>query len=531
MLPVLKSDLGPLDFINQGKFGEVYRTAYKFHSADPAELANPTELVYKEYKASAPASLRARSAARAERAVQFRDDLLVDKGARGILDTYFAWPREVVQDDFTGETCGFLMPLAPHAYFWQLWRQAEGRYVNVPRTLDWVTTTENIWQVNRVDLSEVTATDRLFLMAQLVYAIGWLHKRNWVFGDLSFTNVAFAMYPDPPRLLIFDCDDAVDLVGPPGEQPHSPFWVPPECRASPVAPQDRVTDVYKLGLAIVPCLKPGDGTAFTNDVGRLADILDDEGMKLLTRTLSVDRDERPTAKELFTYLDRIATSRMVPPMIAHAEVVSPLLPPGGNARLHWEIEGAEEINVYLGDRPREQVRAVTSSDPPGECAFPVTRSGQVTVEAKNRYGSTTRVVGDVALFEIPQFVLDPLAMPRPDVPGVPDYTMAPIPDLPVGHPDPPDVPSVPEPRFTEVFRELAPGAALTSPGQHINALLDTSRSLLDSLLAENERFSGGLRSRKERFTAQMRRMKMGNSNGQALLACAPWRRGPQTAGG
>jgi hypothetical protein len=526
VLPVPKSDLGQLDFISEGKFGKVYRTAYKIHSADPAEL------VYKEYKPSASASVRARSAARAERAVQFRDDLFLNKGDRAILDMYFAWPREVVQDDVSGEICGFLMPLAPREYFWQLWRLDEGRYANVPRTLDWVTTTEKLWALNRVDLSDVTATDRLFLMAQLVYAIGWLHKRNWVFGDLSFTNVAFAMYPDPPRPLIFDCDDAVDLADPrPGEQPHSPFWVPPECRASPPAPQDQVTDVYKLGLAIVRCLKPGDGTAFTNDVSRLADILDDEGMKLLTRALSVNRDERPTAKELFTYLARIATSRMVPPVIAHAEVVSPLLPPGGNARLYWQIEGAEEINVYFGDNPREHVRTVTPADPPGECAFPVTRSGQVTVEAKNRYGTTPRVIGDVALFEIPQFSFDPLELPRPDVPPVPDYTAAPFPDLPAGHPDPPDVPSVPEPAFAKVFRELSPGTSLTSPGQHINALLDTSRSLLDMLLAENERFTVRLRSRRERFTARLRRMKMGNGNGQALPAGAPWRRGPQTAGG
>jgi serine/threonine protein kinase len=518
VLPVPKSDLGHLEFINEGKFGRVYRTAYTLHSVDPAELASPTALVYKEYL---DAGSRARSAARAERAVKFRDDLFYDKAARAVLDAYFAWPREVVEDDLTGETCGFLMALAPDAYFWQLWRQ--GGYVRVPRTLDWVTTTERLWQMSRVDLSDVIPTDRLFLMAQLVYAIGWLHNRGWAFGDLSFTNVAFAMFPNPPQPLIFDCDDAVELADlNRGNQPHTPFWVPPECIVDPLAPQDAVTDVYKLGLAIVRCLKPGDGATLTNDVGRLADILDDDGIALLKRALSDDRPDRPTAKELYVYLERIATSRMVPPKIGHAELVTSLLPSGGNARIYWQIDGAEEVNVYFGD-PKEKVRFGPLADPPDECAFPVTRTGQVTVEAKNRYGTTTRVIGDVALFEIPQFSLDPLALPRPDVPPVPAYTATPLPDLPAGHPGAPDIPSMPKPAFIEALRELAPGTALSSPAQRINVALDTSRTVLDMLQVENERFATRLRRKKSN--------KIGSGNGQALSAGAPWRRGPQAAGG
>jgi hypothetical protein len=511
MLPVPRSYLGQLRLINEGKFGKVYRTVYTIHSSDP------TELVYKEYKDAGPGGGRAKSAARAERAVEFRDDLvLFDKSARAILDTYFAWPREVVEDDKTGETCGFLMPLAPPKYCWK-----QGLHAGLPRTLDWLTTTEDVWQVNKVDLSQVTATDRLFLMAQLVYAIAWLHKQGWVFGDLSFTNVAFVMFPDAPRLLIFDCDDAVELSDPQrGEQPHSPHWVPPECLSNPPAPQDKVTDVYKLGLAIVRCLKPGDGTTTTYDVGRLADILDGEGMRLLTRTLSEVPAERPAAKELFTYLDRVATPRMVPPVIAHAELVTPVLPPNANARIHWQIEGAEEINVFLGENAREKVWTATSATPPGQCAFPLTRSGEVTVEAKNRYGTATRVIGDVALFEISQFSLDPATLPRPDVPVVPDYTAAPLPDLPVGHPGAPDIPPVPSPEFADVFRELAPGTAIVSPGTHINTVLDTSRSLLDMLQAENERYA-----------ARLRRRKIGNGNGQALSSLPLGRRGRPAAGG
>jgi serine/threonine protein kinase len=297
-----------------------------------------------------------------------------------------------VYDDHTGETCGFLMPLAPDQFLWD-----RGIRVGRSRTLDWVTTTEDVWQLNQVDLSEVTATDRLFLMAQLVYAIAWLHMQGWVFGDLSYGNIAFAMYPQAPRVLIFDCDDALELADPQrGKQPQTPYWIAPECLVDPDLLQDPVTDVYKLGLAVVRCLKPGKGTTTTYDVGRLDDILDAEGMALLTRTLSDDPARRPLAKELFTYLNQVATPRMVPPLIERAELVTPLLPPGSNARIHWRIEGAEQVNVYFGENPEELVRTVIPARAEGQCAFPVTRPGQVTVEASNRYGTRRLVIGDVA---------------------------------------------------------------------------------------------------------------------------------------
>lgn len=481
MLPVPRSDLGKLEFIDDGSFGTIYKTAYT--------LRDSTELVYKEYKVGAAGRGRVNSGASAEKAVRFRDDLLIhNPGAPLELDKYFAWPREVVIDDATNKTCGFLMPLAPTEFFWQ-----QGQQANLPRTLDWLTTTEQFWRANQVDLSDITATDRLFLMVQLVYAIALLHKEGWVFGDLSFTNVAFALYP--PRLMLFDCDDSAELTDPHREeQPHSPNWRPPECLGSqPLKQQDFVTDVYKLGLAIVRCLKPGPGTTTTKDVTRLADILDADGMQLLTETLSSDRSARPTAKELFTYLEGLTAPRMVPPLITHADLVTPLLPPGANARVNWQIDGAEKIRVFFGDNPAQEVLVADPVDSPDGCAFAVTQSGSVTIEASNRYGTVRRVIGDVALFEIPQFSFDPLTMPRPQVPPVPGYTAAPLPPLPAGHPGAPAIPPVPSPQYADALRDLAPGRDITSPGAHINTVLDGSRSALDALYAENERFSAGLR--------------------------------------
>ena len=108
------------------------------------------------------------------------------------------------------------------------------------------------------------------LLAQLVYEVARLHKQDWVYGDLSFKNAAFAI--DPPRMILLDCDGAADLHNQSRQQSHSLGWDPPECAKRNV--QDKATDVYKLGLAILRCLNPGKGAATMRDPGRVAGKLD-----------------------------------------------------------------------------------------------------------------------------------------------------------------------------------------------------------------------------------------------------------------
>jgi hypothetical protein len=181
VLPVLRSELGNrLYLINEGRYGRVYRTSHTLRRST-------TDLVYKEYIPLRDGGQN--SGASAQRAVNFRDwlsesgqdDLLTD------LNRYFAWPSEVVIEDESEQVCGFLMPLAGRDFFWP-----DGLHANQPRTLDWVTTTPDYWEANQIDLSDVTETDRLFLMVQLAYAVAWLHEQGWVYGDLSFKNAASA---------------------------------------------------------------------------------------------------------------------------------------------------------------------------------------------------------------------------------------------------------------------------------------------------------------------------------------------------
>jgi hypothetical protein len=110
-----------------------------------------------------------------------------------------------------------------------------------------------------VDIRNIDKTERLILLTKLACAIGLLHQHDWVFGNLNFSNVAFAL--DPPRLMLIDCDNAAALADLRRRQPSTVFWDPPECPIIPRSTkwrqqelQDTVTDVYKLALAILRCL-------------------------------------------------------------------------------------------------------------------------------------------------------------------------------------------------------------------------------------------------------------------------------------
>jgi hypothetical protein len=458
-----------------------------------------TELAYKEYKASAP-NLRQRGET-VRNSLVFRNSRSLND--LDLLNRYFAWPCELVLDDATREICGFLMPLADAEFSWE-----RGRVKGQLRTLDWLAAPESLCQANGVveDMATVTATDRLFLMTQLTSAVCWLHKSGWVFGDLSFNNVTFALPAGPrqARLMIFDCDDAAALANQQRpEQPHSPNWVPPECESGQQLEQDFETDVYKLGLAIIRCLKPEAGALSTKDVNRLAGILDDEGIALLRRALSPNRSERPSAEDLLSYLEGVIRQLMISPKILDAELVSPLVLRGANAQIIWQIERAEEIRVFVGgDNLQNLVRQGTLVDYPDGCGFPVTQPGQVTVVAANRYGPTKRIIGNVAPFEIPPFGLDFGKLPQPKIPAGPDFTAKPFPPRPAEPPVMPDIPPAKQLEFAELLGAFAPGGTIISPGARINTVLDSSRSLLDLIHAETER-----------FVALLRRKDMGSSHG------------------
>jgi TIR domain len=409
----LKSELPHLVRIGDGVFGTVYEVLGYTMRANPT-----TPLAYKEYKLD-QADVRAESyallGAAAENAVEFRRRIASRyPSVCAEIDKYFAWPREIVKDEKTDErtgqpvleTCGFLMPLAPKDFFWETGRPA-GRL----RTLDWLAIGETYWRKMELEtvMSTVTLTDRLELMTQMASAFAVLHKQDWVVGNFSFANAAFTLFP--PRLMLFDCDDAASLSDQNRHQPHTPNWYPPECEGPQgQRQQNHQTDVYKLGLAIVRCLKPEPGATTTRDAERLVGILDTEGLDLVTRALSDIPSVRPTADELYRYLKLFTDPRISPPIIEQTELTTPVVWRGADGqadgRVVWRIANAGMIEILLGEDQPETVRTVTLDDYPAGCAFPVTRPGKVTVVASNRYGRQAQVIGDVTIFAISPSSLD-----------------------------------------------------------------------------------------------------------------------------
>ena len=276
------------------------------------------------------------------------------------LDKYSVWPRAVVEND-SGATCGLLMPSLPDDYFCQQADSESGQLTWKPREMSWLITTPEQLTAAQIDLPPVGQTERLVLLAQLTYVIGLLHKHGWVFGDLSFRNLAFAL--NPPRLTLLNCDGAASGNDPGRKQISAPFWDPPECRhPGNRAFQDTATDSYKLGLAILRCLTPGRGAGTVRAARRLTGLIDPEGIGLVTCALSPDPAQRPTAKEMYHYLNQIASPRIAAPSVAYAQLATSYVPQGAEAHIDWQLNAAADVTISVGNGTAFEVDA--SANPP-----------------------------------------------------------------------------------------------------------------------------------------------------------------------
>lgn len=444
---VRKADLGALEELAEGGFGKVFRVPDYHLPGDPEVMA------YKEFTKEQTQQAHASQAA-----VAFRDGL--GKADRDDLDQHAAWPRAVVEDK--GTVVGLLMPLIPGDFFCELNDDETGDRATKPREMQWLIASQAQRDAAEVDLPSVDKTQRLTLLAQLVYAAGRLHKRGWVFGDLSFRNAVFAV--NPPRMMLIDCDGAASVSDPRRQQAHTPLWVPPECEKTPGQPyldlQDTVTDVYKLGLAILRCLSPGKGAGTAKNPVRLAHELDAAGLDLITRALGADRAARPTAKELYAYLCLQQKARVRPPEVRAARLATPLRVRGMDARVEWEIEHVSEVTIRVGSSAPVTV-PVQANGGLQLHVFPARESGPVTIEAANRYGAIRVALGELIIYEIPPF--DPGSLigklPRLAVPPLEAFTLdafapalATVPRVAV--PELPRPPTVPTADLTGVLREV-----------------------------------------------------------------------------
>jgi hypothetical protein len=415
---IRKQDLGATDFIASGAFGAVYKVPGYHLPGDPTPLA------FKEFTTD-----QARQAKVAKKIVSFRDDL--DPAEQAKLDRYTTWPRALVSEH--GSVCGLLMPLIPDEFFCDQLDPETGNMTRKPREMGWLITTGAQRTAAKMNMPDVDRTTRLTLLTQLAYSIGLLHKHGWVFGDLSFKNAAFALAPT--RFMLLDCDGAAALSDQSRKQFSTPFWEPPESGRQ--ADQDDVTDVFKLGLAIMRCLTPGKGASNSRKASRLGTALDAAGTDLITRALSDNRAGRPTAKNLYQYLRQLAASRITIPDLIRAELVTPVVLRGMDARLTWHVEHAEKVLILAGNGQRIELDLTAS---PNGYTFRPQASGPVTVTAQNRFGTASLVVGELTLYELPSFDVDLSHLPRPLIPALPrlnlpllDQVLADRPGIVVGH--------------------------------------------------------------------------------------------------
>ena len=253
--------------------------------------------VYKKYKAK----LRPVPLAGLDQLVRARQAL--PPAQREAFDRSLNWPRRVAVDGGTG-AAGVILPLISDGFFHDLdlpsgareRTPAEGQFLQM-----------GLEYCASVHISFATSEQRLMLARSLVYAMGLLHRVDVVYGDLSSRNFLYELTPRP-RVLLVDCD-AVRVKGGSaalGAQPHTPDWQPPEALLAErrrdgagFAVQNKATDRYKLGLAILRILTPGAPTV-ARDPRAARRCMPSRLYRLLERSLSDDPAARPDAKTWFT---------------------------------------------------------------------------------------------------------------------------------------------------------------------------------------------------------------------------------------
>jgi hypothetical protein len=128
-----------------------------------------------------------------------------------------------------------------------------------------------------VGLRFATLAERLTVCRQLAEAFEFLHRQEYVYGDLSGWNVLYSLRPSAAVVLL-DCD-SLRMTGTATSNPQmtTPGWT--QAGRSSLS---RYTDQAKLSTFMLRALSPGAGAATANDPSRVrgAEIVGDERGRL-----------------------------------------------------------------------------------------------------------------------------------------------------------------------------------------------------------------------------------------------------------
>lgn len=455
-----KSQIGQLDPIAKGAEGQVYRLT----PAVPAGFHLP--LAYKEVL---PVKTRALALEAMEHATGLRDAM--DQADRDLLDGYTTWPLAMVDDK--GAPVGALMPLIGSDFFIET--RPPGR---APESkvfaFSYLCAKDALLMSQGITLG--AADDpliRLALITNLCFVIALLHKHQIVYGDLSLKNIAIAN--DPPRIMLVDCDPAASLSNLTRNQLHSPGFFPPEQQKL----QDLQTDVYKLGLCALRGMFRGTGVTQLKDPQAAVGTLNAAGVALLTRALSANRADRPTAKELFEYFYDSLTERAAPPTLTAAALNRMAFVRGRDVVVNWSGTGARHLRIYGNNGFSVQVPE-PDRHPNGFAITPPT-AGDIMVEATNRHGTVTLHAGYVDPYELPELHVEDQHLPVLEVPDVqpvqiPDVLAA-LPPRPTVTTETHPVPTLDAPDLVSTLAAIRPIAAPPELQQLLSIAATTVQTL------------------------------------------------------
>jgi hypothetical protein len=128
-------------------------------------------------------------------------------------------------------------------------------------------------------------------------------------------------------------------------------------------------------------------------------------------------------------------------------------------------------------------------------------SGPVSIEIRNRYATVSLDLGEITLYELPPFSVDLNYLPRPQVPAIEAFSLAPAAAIRAGHPQAGvgmiAMPPVPSPRAFDLVESLMPdGVDLVAMPRIEEAVIDASNAVKNMILSEEIKYAATLRQAK-----------------------------------
>lgn len=405
-------------------------------------------LVYKQYKKQPdPAAVNGM-----RKTVALRARLQAEPAKLARLDDATAWPVRLVVD-VSGAACGLVLRRIPDSFFHDI-RVPSGAIKHGPREVQFLFISPD--RALRGGTPTPTPTERLTICRDFAATLAFLHgELGVVFGDINARNAVFRLGTDPTVMFV-DCD-AVRPMGDMAAVPqlNAPDWDPPEGAGV----LTRWTDVYKLGLFVLRCLTPDNGSSINRDPNQASGVLDAQGLALLHEAIRGPAEQRPLAEVWHRYLRRVLGEALAPPHVRRVDLDRTIVAAGERLTLSWSAEDADTVETSGVGVPATSVSGLAGS---GTILLHPTRTGTITVTARNKLGEHSVQTGPVAVFDVAPFEDLPVPMPQLDLPRLTQANLtsiaAALPPFPVSTPMPlppmanavdawrePETPTPPEP--------------------------------------------------------------------------------------